>query len=209
MNNNSMLAETRWSRHQDGVALIADKRAQLEAALQALTEKVGKNAVAMRRCNTMHSEIFDWLLNNELNEPVAGWNFNEFHRSQLLSMGRLSFTNQDQLPVHDHPGSTGLLLVLDGVLTVKQYEVEDQGVRAARVKQVNELSLGAGDFNIFTPEQGNIHMLVAQSESCQVLDIVLSPYKEEERTWYMPLVAIEKDEKEYMAAKLHRTNKTV
>ena len=165
----------------------------ISKSLHALARSQGVDETAVRRCIGMQDAICDWLQQQTVTHNDAGWHFQEFIRNKELSIGLLDFSKGDSLPVHDHPGSTGLLLVLDGELIIENFSIEcdDPKSRIVNVKRSNELSLKPGEFSVFTPNQGNIHTLVSTSKSCWVLDILISPYAEADRTWFMPLATDE------------------
>jgi len=207
--NNATLAQTVVSPTHISLVRLAQMRDQLDVALQNLAGTVAENHRGMERCLAMHSDIFDWLNQHATAPQAPGWQYNEFHRNELLSMGLLNFGPSDRLPVHDHPGSTGLLFVLNGSMAVRQFEIEDKQNRCVDIRMSDEHIVNAGEFHIFTPDHGNVHTLIAQSESVQVLDIVLDPYREEARTWFMPVNTENNDGTAYSAVKLRRKPSTV
>lgn len=177
----------------------------MEEALRALSSIQGIDDVATKRCIDMREDICTWLLQDNVFGDKTGWCFQEFHRCNALSVGLLAFTKKDRLPIHDHPGSTGLLLVLDGELSIQTFSIDDQDAgRIVDVKKSNEIILTAGEHNIFTPNENNVHTLVSRSESCRVLDIMITPYKEEERTWYMPMVVNATESDSHKAIKFNK-----
>lgn len=177
----------------------------MQEALRTLSSVQGVDNVATKRCLDMQEDIYTWLLQDNIFGEKTGWCFQEFHRCNALSVGLLAFTKNDRLPAHDHPGSTGLLLVLDGELSIQTFSIDEQdGGRMVNVRNNNEFSLTAGEHSIFTPDENNIHTLISQSESCRVLDILITPYKEEERTWFMPMSVSATDSGSYKAIKLNK-----
>ncbi len=117
---------------------------------------------------------------------------------ELMSAGFtwLGFTipRLDTLPLHDHPGMTGLLRVLTGRLVVRSFDwvrqTEDGGI--ARLTDRREITPD-DDVLVLYPDAGNLHEVVAAEESA-FLDVFFPYYSSDRPCTYYSLEEIESDD---------------
>ena len=120
----------------------------------------------------------------------SGWGWQSIIDTPDLRIGLLEIHSNKNIPIHDHPGACGTLIVLQGKLEVSTYqssinkEMAKSGL-AVLSKQGKQI-LEEKEFALITETEGNIHSLASVSDVCIVLDILLRPYDEGLRTWYMP-----------------------
>jgi hypothetical protein len=120
----------------------------------------------------------------------SGWGWQSIIDKSDLRIGLLEIHRNKSIPIHDHPGACGTLIVLKGKLDVTTYkssinnEMAKSGL-AVLSKQSKQI-LKEKEFALITETEGNIHSLASESDVCIVLDILLRPYDETLRTWYMP-----------------------
>lgn len=119
------------------------------------------------------------------------WLWQRLTRESGLNGGILTIEKEQPVPLHDHPGATGMLRVLEGELEVWQFD-RLQGSASHRDKEhavlqrVSRRILHPGDTALLSPDKGNIHALRAISRECSMLDYFIPPYVRSARTWYEP-----------------------
>ena len=122
----------------------------------------------------------------------SGWGWQSIISTPELRIGLLEIHKNKSIPIHDHPGACGTLIVLKGNLEVSIYQSNSNqqtgetgfAVLSKQHRQIVKEKESA----IITETEGNIHSLASMTDTCIVLDILLRPYDERLRTWYMPVV---------------------
>ena len=122
------------------------------------------------------------------------WLWQRLTREPDLNGGILTVEQGQDVPLHDHPGATGMLRVLAGELEVWQFDRLQQTVPPGANEQtvlqrVSHRKLLPGDTALLSPHRGNIHALRAISRECSMLDYFIPPYNRQKRTWYEPETA--------------------
>lgn len=120
------------------------------------------------------------------------WLWQRLTRKDDINGGVLTIEQGQDVPLHDHPGATGMVRVLAGELEVWQFDrtKTTKTVEAdspAVLERVMHRVLRSGDTAVLSPQRGNIHALRARSKTCSMLDYFIPPYVRRERTWYEPL----------------------
>lgn len=121
------------------------------------------------------------------------WLWQRMVKEQNINGGVLTIDNDQLVPLHDHPGATGMLRILSGETEIWQFDPamtgkeHSSGQDITRLVRVSHRILKAGDTAILTPERGNIHALRAVSKKCSMLDFFIPPYRRSQRNWYEPL----------------------
>lgn len=128
------------------------------------------------------------------------WLWQRMIKQQNINGGILNINSGQLVQLHDHPGATGLLRIIEGEAEVWQFDAVSQR-RAGEVEaaagdnqsieqliRVSHAVLKAGDTAVLTPEKGNIHALRSVSKECRMLDFFIPPYQRNQRSWYEPLV---------------------
>jgi hypothetical protein len=120
----------------------------------------------------------------------SGWGWQSIISRPDLSVGLLEIYKNNLIPIHDHPGGCGTLIVLQGKLAVSTYKSSSNNEMArsglAFLSKQSKQILEEKEFAIITETEGNIHSLASVSDVSIVLDILLKPYDENHRSWYMP-----------------------
>jgi uncharacterized RmlC-like cupin family protein len=120
------------------------------------------------------------------------WLWQRLTKESGIIGGILNIEQGQDVPLHDHPGATGMVRVLSGEVEVWQFDrleiapavvADGQAVLARVAHRV----LHPGDIAILSPDGGNIHALRARSRQCSMLDYFIPPYARSERTWYRPV----------------------
>jgi len=119
------------------------------------------------------------------------WLWQRLTKESTVKGGILTIERDQDVPLHDHPGATGMVRVLTGEVEVWQF---DRAVKAldrsgdhAVLELVTHRVMQPGDIAVLSPDSGNIHALRARSKQCSMLDYFIPPHERSERTWYRPV----------------------
>jgi hypothetical protein len=123
-----------------------------------------------------------------------------------VEAGFIQLARDTTIPFHDHPGTLGALLVMEGSIEVRTYEkrqdVATLGKQAAFLKPVDFMRLGTGDTAILLPDHANIYGLRCIESPCFALELHVNLSTPLEKSWYFPLGASSNDTGTIMAAKV-------
>ncbi|UCE90062.1 MAG: hypothetical protein JSW10_04370 [Pseudomonadota bacterium] len=165
-----------------------------DVALSALESRVALDAKATARCRSLREALFARALTRDTSGARAtsslGWDWDELVSDETLCAGVLTVYRGKPIPIHDHPGSCGVLLVVDGVMGVREFrraDTTDSGASTTALRLVGQKRFAPAQHALITRGARNLHSVIAHSEACVVLDLLFSPYRESKRTWYMPL----------------------
>ena len=119
------------------------------------------------------------------------WLWQRLTKESGINGGILNIEQGQDVPLHDHPGATGMVRVLTGEVEVWQF---DRAVKATDrsgdhdvLELVTHRVMQPGDIAVLSPDRGNIHALRARSKQCSMLDYFIPPYERSKRTWYQPV----------------------
>jgi len=119
------------------------------------------------------------------------WLWQRLTKESAIKGGILTIEHDQDVPLHDHPGATGMVRVLTGEVEVWHFDraarTADNSADHAVLELVTHRVMGPGDIAILSPDNGNIHALRARSQTCRMLDYFIPPYERSERTWYLPV----------------------
>lgn len=138
------------------------------------------------------------------------WLWQRLIKQRNLNGGILTIDDNQLVPLHDHPGATGIVRIISGEAeiclfdetrenNVKQNKSE-QGI--AELVQVSRRVLRSGDTAVLTPHMGNIHALKSLSKQCRMLDFFIPPYEISQRSWFEPLTENWFDKKMILCRKI-------
>jgi hypothetical protein len=182
---------------QQDVLSVADYDQVLNDALSALLVNSHIEQRSLDQLQQARQYLFPTMYTRlssgmgEVNRNTwSGWGWQSIIDSPDLRIGLLEIHRNKSIPIHDHPGACGTLIVLKGKLDVSTYQSSsnnemDRSGLAVLSKQSKQI-LEEKEFALITETEGNIHSLASVSDVCVVLDILLRPYDESLRTWYMP-----------------------
>jgi len=110
----------------------------------------------------------------------------------ILSIGIFVLKQGTNIPLHDHPHMHGICKVIYGTVTVRSFSACDvsSGVNEqpgndlfpAKLCDVMRLSAEEEKSCILSPNDGNIHEIIAENGSAAFLDILAPPYDHETGT---------------------------
>lgn len=162
----------------------------LELGLATLLQRGMVNADDMQRVRGLEPGLLQWLDELELAQLTTAmdlpWDKINFIDDAQLRIGLLHIEPGKAVPPHDHPGSSGLSIVVEGQLHVREYDCNTTARRAVALTVTNEQVIGQGGFACYGPEVGNIHHIQAVAGSCLVLGLIFNPYSEAQRSWFLP-----------------------
>lgn len=106
-----------------------------------------------------------------------------------LRIATLRLKRGQEIPLHDHPHTRGVLWVIAGRVSIRQCELQeiDRHMGTSRLTLVSATQLGVGGFSHFTPRSRNIHGLTCLTPRCTLLDILIHSVRPRERYWFFPL----------------------
>ena len=112
----------------------------------------------------------------------------KIHRLSVIGVHRLS-----RLPVHDHPGTRSIQLLLHGRLTVRRFHVLNALSSKGTVilQSGKEQVLGVGETSVIDEDSYNLHSLVTREHNAICLSLQLPPCNSNHQSWYFPLVSFE------------------
>ena len=119
------------------------------------------------------------------------WLWQRLTKESTIKGGVLNIERNQDVPLHDHPGATGMVRVLTGEVEVWQFDHAEKAADKSGDFDVLELVthrvMQPGDIAVLSPDRGNIHALRARSKQCSMLDYFIPPYERSKRTWYQPV----------------------
>ncbi len=120
----------------------------------------------------------------------AFWLWQRMIRTRRLDGGILNIDRTQMIPLHDHPGATGMVRLISGEAEVWTFERIDKDRHApgeAELKRVFRGILRPGDTASISPEGGNIHALRALSKECRMLDFFIPPFDRRTLLYFKPV----------------------
>lgn len=109
--------------------------------------------------------------------------------STKVDCGLMTVSPGWTVPLHDHPGATGLLFLLAGSLTVEQFDRLSADNSATenpvhlRLRQETTISPGEAVFH--RAAEGNIHRLTAHGRPALTFSLHINSNRDSRRTWYL------------------------
>ena len=121
------------------------------------------------------------------------WLWQRLTKESGIKGGILNIEQDQDVPLHDHPGATGMVRILSGEVEVWQFDLASMTTEPANnravLERVTHRVMQPGDIAVLSPDDGNIHALRARSKTCSMLDYFIPPYERSERTWFQPVDA--------------------
>ncbi|MBD3670243.1 MAG: hypothetical protein HUJ29_05660 [Gammaproteobacteria bacterium] len=169
---------------------------QCQRAIEDLSSIQPSVASVLDKADLSHARLYEELVSSQRqldaragNDAVGPeWLWREFESADELIVGSIGLSSRQGIPIHDHPGSSGILLVFSGSVEVTQYQADpgSGGQRMTELEVLRHQRYEIGDYVRFTESEGNIHSLQGSHRDCLLLDILVFPYRLNERRWYLP-----------------------
>jgi quercetin dioxygenase-like cupin family protein len=182
-----------WSAFQDQMTALAAAAANRDLEQKAVAER------GMRYLKQLdiQSAEFKEAVDVSFETGNRYWLWQRMIKGQDINGGILNIDSDQLVPLHDHPGATGIIRIISGEVEAWQFDVlrQDSGEKGkgtdgrntTELSRVSHRILKAGDMVVLTPDKGNIHALRAVSKQCRMLDFFIPPYQRSQRSWYEPL----------------------
>ena len=99
------------------------------------------------------------------------------HYEPQFMVSLVAFQEGDIIPLHDHPGMTGVLLCTEGHVDVKHFDRLEETSEQDRplLQEERSIQMKAGTTAALTVDRGNIHTLHAR-EFSRMIDVFTPPY---------------------------------
>lgn len=137
------------------------------------------------------SQVFDDSKHQHMLEKARVDEINNYnlvipiYKDVDISAKLIALKPGNNLPLHDHPGSAGAMMVVSGDVRVVACEKKnDLNHSSCALTFVENKLLSTGETSCFTKEQHNIHSLKTVSERAVLLLIHTSPFSINEQTYF-------------------------
>lgn len=110
-------------------------------------------------------------------------------KSDFLNVKLISMTPERSLPLHDHPGTSGSMMVLSGrvhAIACDQDNLEDKTQAHSQLKIVADKTLSTGDSSCFTKTHHNIHSFKALTERAVIIIVHVNPFAVAQQSYFFP-----------------------
>ena len=153
---------------------------------------IGSDGIQLLQQLNIDSPAFKEAVNGAFETGNRYWLWQRMVKQDNVNGGILTIDKEQIVQLHDHPGATGMLRIINGEAEVWQFNLVSDataanGDRIAVLNRVSYRVLKPGDTAILSPGYGNIHALRAVSRQCSMLDFFIPPYQRSKRTWYEPV----------------------
>ena len=124
-----------------------------------------------------------------LARPDSRWASHTLHESASWRVALFGMAPRAELPIHDHPGTRGLLHVIDGEVRIIRFEIgrARSSTRFAELRHRGSRHVVAGDSEVFGRRYRNIHALQTGARRTFILSARNRLGAEREACLYTPL----------------------
>ncbi len=176
-----------WAEFVDGIQAIYEHHADHEADRQA---------ALVRLVDMMYPSLFnDPALQQAMAQcPQAGektspsW-WRTLHEDMISQITLVAVYQDQAMPLHDHPGSRGVSLVLSGHAKIHYANVTEVDPASGMIEMVMAESQECHEQEVssFDIDHNNIHSIEAMTPCTQVLVVHTPPIKRKDQAFYFPL----------------------
>ncbi len=175
-----------WAEFQAGMKQLASTYAN---RTMSQTDMAARGVRLLQQVDMTDNE-FITAVNASYESGNSYWLWQRLTRESSIKGGVLTIEQNQDVPLHDHPGATGMVRIISGEVEVWQFDrsaavSKTEGL--AVLERVTHRVMRPGDIAVLSPDRGNIHALRARSKECSMLDYFIPPYGRSERTWYQPM----------------------
>jgi len=184
-----------------------DRGGRTRALVKAITELVDHGIVPLRQQTEFLGQASIWLeqaqqaaavlrssktamINNGLGAGNMPWDWFLLYQDEALRAGVIAVNPYRPVPAHDHPGASGILLMLEGHLIEHHYQLDtiDEAVSGKVTLLAGKTRyLDADHYSIYLPDWNNVHSLSAMGRPAIALSIQLNPAHDSKRSWFLPI----------------------
>jgi hypothetical protein len=168
----------RWDKFSDGGPRVYEL---LSHRIQQLHERLSNTA------------IYEYGLKQILNTPETDgtWHKTLIMHDPFIDASFIKLGNDSSIPIHDHPDTIGMILVLEGMLELRSFTINPEiisfGRQAAYLRPADFQRLHKGGTSMVLPEKGNLHNLRCHDGHCILLDVQVSLPRRQEPRWFFPV----------------------
>lgn len=177
-----------WDDFINSVSYIDGGYSNKEEMISVLSH----NMVLMHKL-LLSSGIYRGLVNSSFSKMMRTkyWGSRTIHEDELGKVGLLSIYKGTPVPLHDHPGARGVLMVLDGKAELERYNLmekyqDSQSSGLVEMESCERRVLKPFDVTWFEETEGNIHGFEAKTDQCVLLKIQMPVQPVSSRSWYFP-----------------------
>lgn len=167
-----------------------------EQLLQQLGTPVGLAKWAEVSLPELHQQLLsNTRYQNELvlakNKPLERYSESvTLFESPHIKTSMVALEKGRPLPLHDHPGASGIMMVIEGEVSIFQCNAELPQPGKPLVLNVVELkNLQAGKVSWFTVKEKNIHSVNAVSQRAVLMVIHTPRFLAQQQSFYFPLAS--------------------
>ncbi len=137
---------------------------------------------------------------------TKNWGWKAVYEDELGKTGLFSVYKNAPVPLHDHPGTRGAMMVVEGEVEVERFTLKEEYRRRnesglVELQRCDKKVLKPYDVTWFGPDQCNVHGMQALTEQCVMLKVQLLQMKAE-RSWYFPVFSFEQDQEVLSARRI-------
>jgi hypothetical protein len=168
----------RWDKFSDGGPRVYEL---LSHRIQQLHERLSQTA------------IYEYGLKQIMSTPERNgtWHKTQIMHDPFLDASLIKMGNETSIPIHDHPDTIGMILVLEGMLELRSFNINPEiisfGRQAAYLRPADFQRLHKGGTSMVLPDKANLHNLRCHDERCILLDVQVSLRHGLESRWFFPV----------------------
>lgn len=128
------------------------------------------------------------MMNTPSKENDAPWDWFLLHQDEDVRCGVIAVNPYRPVPIHDHACSAGILLVLEGHLVERCFQLDtscEPETGLVRLIPGETRNLDAGQWGVHLPDWNNLHSLTALGGPAMALSIQFNPASEKARSWFL------------------------
>ncbi len=182
-------SEGTWAEFVDGILAIYEHHIDHADNRQAaLAHLVSMMSPALHNEPVLQQAMAQCPLASENTAP--SW-WRTLHEDTTSQITLVAVYQGHAMPLHDHPGSRGLALVLSGRAHIRYADVVqlDQASGIAEIAMTDSQQCSEQEVSSFDTEHNNLHSIAAMTPCVQLLVVHTPPIKREEQAFYFPLLA--------------------
>jgi len=194
-----------WSDFIDSVTSIGKGEYSNNAEMLSV---LNHNMVLMHKL-LLSSSMYRNLANCSFNSLVRTkyWGWRSIHEDELGKVGLFSMYKDSPVPLHDHPGTCGVMMVLDGEAEVERYNLmethQDNATSGlTELKSCDRKLLKPYEITWFDETEGNIHGFEAKTDQCVLLKVQIPTVVKGSRSWYFPTCVFDREQKTIQARRI-------
>lgn len=171
------------------------------------------SAVLNHNLVLVHSLLMNTLLYRDLVNSsyrrltrTKNWGWKTVFQDTLGKAGLFSVYKEAPVPLHDHPGTRGVMMVVEGEVEVERFTLKAEYRQSSEsgpveLQRCDKKVLKPYDITWFGPEKGNVHSMQALTDQCVMLKVQLSQMKAD-RSWYFPLFSAAQEQETIPARRI-------